>query len=348
MCIDPAADLQSAACCLVGVDRTGPARLRLHDVSVIGDRGDPADASWRSLGVQHTDCKGGKSRFREGFTSKWFLPPCFDSHDWQHTPAVVTRRTMVWSLTPTRQQEQAIIAATATRYRLAVITLVETGVRVGESVALAWGDVDEANQRVRIQEGKTRAARRLVPTSADRRAGVVPGWHRREMPPRTPRSHAATWFILGFSRKVRNRRLHGPEWSCTVPPTPLRQSQRTKPGGGSGGSPQVPLAGGRWGTTAALLLLELRRHAEVGPGRCRTSMEAVALHREADALAIRRGCAARRRRAAGASRRHPVDAPHTRPERSPRRAGHGRPPRRRRRSASPARRRYGRGSGGPV
>ena len=223
MCIDPAADLQSAACCLVGVDRTGPARLRLHDVSVIGDRGYPADASWGSLGVQHTDCKGGKSRFREGFTSKWFLPPCFDSHDWQHTPAVVTGRTMVWSLTPTRLQEQAIIAATATRYRLAVITLVETGVRVGESVALAWGDVDEANQRVRIQEGKTRAARRLVPTSADRRAGVVPVWHRREMPPRTPRSHAATWFILGFSRKVRNRRLHGPEWSCTVPPTPLRQ-----------------------------------------------------------------------------------------------------------------------------
>ena len=111
MCIDPAADLQSAACCLVGVDRTGPARLRLHDVSVIGDRGDPADASWRSLGVQHTDCKGGKSRFREGFTSKWFLPPCFDSHDWQHTPAVVTGRTMVWSLTPTRLQGAGDLAA---------------------------------------------------------------------------------------------------------------------------------------------------------------------------------------------------------------------------------------------
>jgi len=183
-------------------------------------------------------------------------------------------------------------------------------------VALAWGDVDEAD--------------------------------RLEMPPRTPRSHAATWFILGFSRKVRNRRLHGPEWSCTVLPTPLRQSQRR-----SRAEVQAVRRRFLWpvdegATTAALLVLEPRRRAEVGPGRCRTSMEPVVPHREADALAICRGCAARRRRAAGASRRHPAGVSHTRRERSPRRAGHGRPPRRRRRSAPPERRRCGRGSGGRV
>jgi integrase len=44
---------------------------------------------------------------------------------------------------------------------------------VGELVALACGDVDEANGRFRIRKGKTRAARRWVPVSAELLADVL-------------------------------------------------------------------------------------------------------------------------------------------------------------------------------
>jgi integrase len=41
-------------------------------------------------------------------------------------------------------------------------TLAETGMRVGEVCDLEWRDVDEANSRFRIRDGKTAAARRWV------------------------------------------------------------------------------------------------------------------------------------------------------------------------------------------
>jgi integrase len=64
---------------------------------------------------------------------------------------------------PSATDVQAIIAEIAPRYRLPIRTMVSTGLRVSEVVALTWGDVDLAGGRFRIPRGKTRAARRWVP-----------------------------------------------------------------------------------------------------------------------------------------------------------------------------------------
>jgi integrase len=64
---------------------------------------------------------------------------------------------------PSSVQVAAILNALSRRYRLPVALLEATGMRVGELVALEWGDVDVAGCRVRIPQGKTRSARRYVP-----------------------------------------------------------------------------------------------------------------------------------------------------------------------------------------
>jgi integrase len=80
----------------------------------------------------------------------------------------------------------AIIAHAPRRWRLAIRTLEQTGMRVSELRDLAWGDVDAAGSRFRIRQGKTRAARRWV---------AVPAWLMVEVldtcPPddRTPTRH---------------------------------------------------------------------------------------------------------------------------------------------------------------
>ncbi len=63
---------------------------------------------------------------------------------------------------PTAATVEAIIQNTTPRHRLALRTLAETGMRIGELCALVWGDVDEAGSRFRIKAGKTAAARRWV------------------------------------------------------------------------------------------------------------------------------------------------------------------------------------------
>jgi integrase len=63
---------------------------------------------------------------------------------------------------PSGSDVAAIIAAASARYRLLLQTLAETGMRVGEACDLEWRDVDEANSRFRIRQGKTAAARRWV------------------------------------------------------------------------------------------------------------------------------------------------------------------------------------------
>jgi integrase len=62
---------------------------------------------------------------------------------------------------------EAIIEACKPRWRLAVRTLAETGMRVGELCALEWRDVDHAESRFRVRGGKTRAARRWVAVPVD-------------------------------------------------------------------------------------------------------------------------------------------------------------------------------------
>ncbi len=68
---------------------------------------------------------------------------------------------------PTSNDVAAIIANAPPKWRLAIRVLEQTGMRVGELGALEWGDVDRANLRLRVQAGKTRAARRFV---------AVPEW----------------------------------------------------------------------------------------------------------------------------------------------------------------------------
>ena len=63
---------------------------------------------------------------------------------------------------PSSADVDTIIATIPARWRLALRTLAETGMRVGEAHALEWGDVDENASRFRIKGGKTAAARRWV------------------------------------------------------------------------------------------------------------------------------------------------------------------------------------------
>jgi integrase len=64
---------------------------------------------------------------------------------------------------PSASEVASIVENAPRRWRLAIHVLEQTGMRVGELVGLEWGDVDRANQRLRIRNGKTTAARRWVP-----------------------------------------------------------------------------------------------------------------------------------------------------------------------------------------
>ena len=63
---------------------------------------------------------------------------------------------------PSGDEVAAIIAAATPRAKLILRVLAETGMRVGETCALQWRDVDLAEIRFRIRDGKTAAARRWV------------------------------------------------------------------------------------------------------------------------------------------------------------------------------------------
>jgi integrase len=73
---------------------------------------------------------------------------------------------------PSGREVAAIIAAAPERRRLLLEVLAGTGMRVGEVCDLEWQDVDLAGSRFRIRHGKTTAARRWVPVSADLIAAV--------------------------------------------------------------------------------------------------------------------------------------------------------------------------------
>ena len=68
---------------------------------------------------------------------------------------------------PSESEVAAIIANAPKRWRLALRLLEQSGLRVGELHELTWGDLDFASSRLRVQSGKTRAARRWV---------AVPEW----------------------------------------------------------------------------------------------------------------------------------------------------------------------------
>jgi integrase len=68
---------------------------------------------------------------------------------------------------PTANQVDAILAHSPPRWKLALRTLEQTGMRVGELHDLEWRDFDLAERRFRIRRGKTATARRWV---------AVPPW----------------------------------------------------------------------------------------------------------------------------------------------------------------------------
>jgi integrase len=63
---------------------------------------------------------------------------------------------------PSESAVAAIIANAPPKWRLALRVLEQTGMRAGELGKLEWGDVDRAESRFRIRQGKTAAARRWV------------------------------------------------------------------------------------------------------------------------------------------------------------------------------------------
>jgi integrase len=79
---------------------------------------------------------------------------------------------------PSAAEVDTIIANVPERLRLALRTLEQTGMRVGELAAIAWGDVDESGCRFRVRDGKTAAARRWV---------AVPEWLMLEIAATCPR-----------------------------------------------------------------------------------------------------------------------------------------------------------------
>ena len=75
---------------------------------------------------------------------------------------------------PSAAAVESVIAACAPRYRLPLLVLEATGMRVGEVVALTWGDVDEARGRWRVHRTTAKSQRsRWVTPPADLFAAVV-------------------------------------------------------------------------------------------------------------------------------------------------------------------------------
>jgi integrase len=64
---------------------------------------------------------------------------------------------------PTAEQVGAVVRLLPARYRLPVLVLDATGMRVGELEALTWGDVDEPRSRWRIATSKTGRPRWVTP-----------------------------------------------------------------------------------------------------------------------------------------------------------------------------------------
>lgn len=64
---------------------------------------------------------------------------------------------------PAAEHVQAVVRLLPRRYRLSVLVLDATGMRVGELEALTWGDVDEPRDRWRIATSKTGRPRWVAP-----------------------------------------------------------------------------------------------------------------------------------------------------------------------------------------
>lgn len=90
---------------------------------------------------------------------------------------------------PTAAHVEAVYRLLPSRYRLALLTLDATGMRVGELEALTWGDVDEPRSRWRVTSSASKTGRaRWVPVAPPIFAAVV------ELRPRDDRVPGARVF----------------------------------------------------------------------------------------------------------------------------------------------------------
>jgi integrase len=109
---------------------------------------------------------------------------------------------------PTAQHVEAVIRLLPRRYRLPVIVLDATGMRVGELEALLWGDVDEPRSRWRIATSKSGRPRWVAPPPLLLEA-VLALYPRDDRHPdrRVVSGLAASRAIPGVGPTARERRL---------------------------------------------------------------------------------------------------------------------------------------------
>jgi integrase len=99
------------------------------------------------------------------------------------------RRQLVELAPPTADALEAVLVLLPSRYRLPVVVLDATGMRVGELEALTWGDIDEPRGRWRVSAETSKTSRpRWVTPPAGVFAAVV------ELVPRDDRDLAALVF----------------------------------------------------------------------------------------------------------------------------------------------------------
>jgi integrase len=103
---------------------------------------------------------------------------------------------------PSAEQVVAIIAHSPRRWRLALRVLEQTGMRVGELRELEWRDVDLAESRFRIRNGKTATARRWVAVPEAIMAAIA-----KTCPPddRTPERRVFVGFSPDVAKNVMAR-----------------------------------------------------------------------------------------------------------------------------------------------
>jgi len=64
---------------------------------------------------------------------------------------------------PTRPEVKTMLATEDQLLRLLIMTLVTTGVRIGEALALTWDNIDLSRMSIRVMGTKTQGSRRSVP-----------------------------------------------------------------------------------------------------------------------------------------------------------------------------------------
>jgi integrase len=132
---------------------------------------DPSRLSWQeiqqAIGALASDLSPGSVRNYLGTLSQVLDYAACDPNPAKDKRVKLPRREATVLEPPSESAVAAIIANASPKWRLAIRVLEQTGMRAGELVKLEWGDVDIAESRFRIRQGKSAAARRWV---------AVPEW----------------------------------------------------------------------------------------------------------------------------------------------------------------------------